>query len=216
MWTNPCLLGLLATALTFAGGTHLLEEGRDGGVGLAGGVVGDLDRLALGGRGGFASFAHGRFGVGLGERLADATLFFGRETRDRPATIGAGLTDVATGAVAFGLAGAAFATGLIGLTFGPARLLAARLDLRRAVRLVRLTAFHGLLDLLEYRGDFGVGLACGIIGEFPGLLLGFLSGLLSLGGLLVGLLHRRVLLGLLHGLVEALLFVGVKLDRQAG
>jgi hypothetical protein len=40
-----------------------------------------------------------------------------------------------------------------------------------------------------------------------------LGGLLSLGSLLVGFLHRGVLLGLLHSLMQALLFVGAKLDR---
>jgi hypothetical protein len=110
---------------------------------------------------------------------------------------------------------AAFATGLIGLTFRTARLLAARLHLRLAVRLFGLTALHGFLDLLKDRGDFGVGLAGGVIGNVSGLLLGFLGSLLSLGGLLMGFLHRRVLLGLLHGLMEALLFIGAKRDRLA-
>jgi hypothetical protein len=31
----------------------------------------------------------------------------------------------------------------------------------------------------------------------------------------MGFLHRRVLLGLLHGLMEALLFIGAKRDRLA-
>ena len=206
----PCLLGLLAAARVlalraarFAGLAHLLEERRDRRVGLAGDVFGDLDRLALGRGGGFAGGTHGRIAVGLGHGFADATLLFGREARDHAPAIGAGLTDVATGAITFGL------------TFGPARLLAARLTLGLAIGLVRLTALHGFLDLLKDRGDLGVGLAGGVIGNVPGLLLGFLGSLLSLGGLLMGFLHRRVLLGLLHGLMEALLFIGAKRDRLA-
>ena len=57
----PCLFGLLAVATIvalraawFAGFAHLLEERGDRRVGLAGDVLGDLDRLALGGGGGFA------------------------------------------------------------------------------------------------------------------------------------------------------------------
>ncbi|MEY3130565.1 MAG: hypothetical protein RLY12_937 [Verrucomicrobiota bacterium] len=203
----PCLFGLPAVATIvalgaarFAGLAHLLEERGEGRVGLAGDVFGDLDRLALGRGGGFAGGTHGRIAVGLGHGFADATLLFGREARDHAPAIGAGLTDVATGAITFGLTGAAFATGLIGLTFG--------LTLGLAVGLVRLTALHGFLDLLKDRGDLGVGLAGGVIGNVSGLLLGFLGSLLSLGGLLMGFLHRRVLLGLLHGLMEALLFIG--------
>jgi sialate O-acetylesterase len=213
----PCLFGLLAAAriLTlraarFAGLAHLLEERGEGRVGLAGDVFGDLDRLALGRGGGFAGGTHGGVAVGLGHGFADATLLFGREARDHAPAIGAGLTDVAAGTITFGLTRAAFATGLIGLTFGPARL-----TLGLAVGLVRLTALHGFLDLLKDRGDFGVGLAGGVIGNVSGLLLGFLGSLLSLGGLLMGFLHRRVLLGLLHGLMEALLFIGAKRDRLA-
>ena len=213
----PCLFGLLAIATIvalrsarFAGLAHLLEERGEGRVGLAGDVFGDLDRLALGRGGGFAGGTHGRIAVGLGHGFADPTLLFGREARDHAPAIGAGLTDVATGAITFGLTRAAFATGLIGLTFGPARL-----TLGLAVGLVRLTALHGFLDLLKDRGDLGVGLAGGVIGNVPGLLLGFLGSLLSLGGLLMGFLHRRVLLGLLHGLMEALLFIGAKRDRLA-
>ena len=213
----PCLFGLLAVATIvalraarFACLAHLLEERGEGRVGLAGDVFGDLDRLALGRGGGFAGGTHGRIAVGLGHGFADATLLFGREARDHAPAIGAGLTDVATGAITFGLTRAAFATGLIGLTFGPARL-----TLGLAVGLVRLTALHGFLDLLKDRGDLGVGLAGGVIGNVSGLLLGFLGSLLSLGGLLMGFLHRRVLLGLLHGLMEALLFIGAKRDRLA-
>ena len=132
----PCLFGLLAVATIvalraawFAGFAHLLEERGDRRVGLAGDVLGDLDRLALGGGGGFAGGAHGGVAVGLGHGFADATLLVGREARDHATTIGAGLTDVAAGAVALGLARAAFATRLIGLPFGTARLLAAGLAL---------------------------------------------------------------------------------------
>ena len=206
----PCLFGLLTAArilalrsARFAGLAHLFEERGEGRVGLAGDVFGDLDRLALGRGGGFAGGTHGRIAVGLGHGFADATLLFGREARDHAPAIGAGLTDVATGAITFGL------------TFGPARLLAARLTLGLAIGLVRLTALHGFLDLLKDRGDLGVGLAGGVIGNVSGLLLGFLGSLLSLGGLLMGFLHRRVLLGLLHGLMEALLFIGAKRDRLA-
>jgi len=231
----PCLFGLLAVATVvalrttrLAGLAHLLEERGDRRVGLTGDVFGDLDRLALGGGGGFAGGADGGVAVGLGHGFADATLFVGREARDHPTTIGAGLTDVATAAIALGLTRAAFATGLIGLTFGTARSFPARLDLGTtrgfaaglalglAVGLIRLTAFHGRLDFFEDGGDGRVGLASGVVGDFTRLLLGLLGGLLSLGGLLMGLLHRRVLLGLLHGLMQALLFVGAERDRQPG
>ena len=217
----PCLFGLLAVApivalraARLAGLAHLLEERGDRRVGLAGDVFGDLDRLALGGGGGFAGGAHGGVAVRLGHRFADATLFVGREARDHAAAIGAGFTEVATGAVALGLTGASVAIRLVRLTFRTARLLAARLDLGRTAGLVRLTVFHGLLDLLEDRGDFRVGLAGRFVGGFPGLLLGLLSGLLGFGRLLMGFLHRGVLLGLLHGLMQAFLFVGAQFDRQ--
>ncbi len=231
----PCLFGLLAVATVvslrtarFAGFAHLLEERGDRRVGLAGDVFGDLDRLALGRGGGFAGGADGGVAVGLGHGFADATLFFGREARDHATAIGARLTYVATGAFVLGLNRASVAIRLVRLTFRTARLVAAGLDLgttrgfaagltlRLSVRLVGLAALHGLLDLLEDRGDGGIGLAGGVFGEFAGLLLGFLGGLLGLGGLLVGFLYRRVLLGLLHGLMQALLFVGAKLGRQAG
>ena len=217
----PCLFGLLAVATIvalraarLAGLAHLLEERGDRRVGLAGDVFGDLDRLALGRGGGFAGGADGGIAVGLGHGFADATLFVGREARDHAAAIGAGFTEVATGAVALGLTGASVAIRLVRLTFRTARLLAARLDLGRTAGLVRLTVFHGLLDLLEDRGDFRVGLAGRFVGGFPGLLLGLLSGLLGFGRLLMGFLHRGVLLGLLHGLMQAFLFVGAQFDRQ--
>lgn len=227
----PCLFGLLAVATIvalraarLAGLAHLLEERGEGRVGLTGDVFGDLDRFALGGGGGFTGGAHGRVAVGLGHGFADATLLVGRETWDHATTIGAGLTDVATGAVALGQDGAAFATGLIGLTFRTTRLLAARLGLGTTrgfaagltVRLVGLTALHGLLDFFEDGCNGRVSLAGGVVGDFTRLLLGFLGGLLGLGGLLMGFLHRRVLLGLLHGLMQALLFVGAERHRQPG
>ncbi len=219
----PCLFGLPAVATIvalgaarFAGLAHLLEEGGKGGVGLAGDVFGDLDRLALGRGGGFAGGAHGGVAVGLGHGFADATLLIGREARDHATTVGAGLTDLATRAVAFGLTRAAFAARLIGLALGTARRFAARLALRGAPGLVGLPAFHGFLDFFEDRGDGRVGLAGGIVGDFTRLLLGFLGGLLGLGSLLVGFLHRRILLGLFHGLMQAFLFIRAKLDRKAG
>jgi hypothetical protein len=217
----PCLFGLLAVATIvalraarLAGLAHLLEERGKGRVGLAGDVFGDLDRLALGRGGGFAGGAHGRVAVGLGHGIADATLLVGRKARNHATAIGAGLTDVATGAITLGLARAAFASRLISLTLGTARRLAARLALRLAVGLVRLTALHGLLDLLENRGDFRVDLAGGVIGKVSGFLVGFLRGLLGLGSLIVGFLHRGVLFGLFHGLVQALLFIRAEGDWQ--
>lgn len=220
----PCLFGLLAVATIvalraarLAGLAHLLEERGEGRVSLAGDVFGDLDRLALGGGGGFTGGAHGGVAVGLGHGFADATLFVGREARDHATTIGAGFTDVATGAIAFGLAGAAFTSRLIGLTFGTARLLAARLGLGLAARLAGLaglTLFHGLTDLFENRGDRRVDLTGGFIGGLAGFLLGFGGGLLGLGGLLMRFLYGRVLIGFLHGLAEALLFVRGEWDRE--
>lgn len=231
----PCLFRLLAVATIvalraarLANLAYLLEERRKGRVGLTGDVLGDLDRLALGRGGGFAGGAHGGITVGLGHGFADTTLFVGREARDHAPTVGAGLTDVAAGTIALRMVGASLATRLIGLALGPARLLAAGLDLgttrgfaagltlRLSVRLVGLAALHGLLDLFEDRGDGGIGLAGGVFGEFAGLLLGILGGLLGLGGLLMGFLYRRVLLGLLHGLMEAFLLIGAKWDRLAG
>lgn len=207
-------------AARFAGLMHLLEERRHGGVGLTGGVFGDLDGFALGGGRGFTGFADRGIGIGLGEGFPHALLLVRSQAGKLRATVG-GLLAVAfaeTAGLALRLGRAAFASGLgLGLAFGASGAFAARLRLRLrlAVGLFGLTALHCLLDLLEDRGDFGVGLAGGLVGDLAGLLLGFLRGLLGLGSLLVGFLHRGVLLGFLHGLMEALLFVGRKGHGQA-
>ena len=64
------------------------------------------------------------------------------------------------------------------------------------------------MHLFEERGDGGVGLAGGFIGDIAGLLLGLGGGLLGFGGLLVGFLYCGILIGFLQGFVEALLVVG--------
>jgi hypothetical protein len=126
------------------------------------------------------------------------------------------------GAAVGGLFAVAFAdTARLGIrltisAFAVAGCFAARLVFRFATRLDVRALLHRLADLLQDRGDFRIGFAGGVLGEFAGLLLGLGGGLLSLGGLFVRLFHRGVLLGFLHGFMEALLFVGAKLDRQSG
>jgi hypothetical protein len=94
-------------------------------------------------------------------------------------------------------------------------LLTAGLGLGLASRLAGLTLFHGLADLFKNRGDGRVGLTGGIIGKLAGFLLGLGGGLLGFGGLLMRFLYGRVLIGFLHGLAEALLFVRGERDREA-
>jgi hypothetical protein len=105
--------------------------------------------------------------------------------------------------------------GLAVAAFGAARLLSAGLGLGLASRLVGLTLFHGLADLFKKRGDGRVGLTGGLVGKLTGLLLGFGGGLLGFGGLLMRFLYGRVLIGFLHRLAEALLFVRGEWDREA-
>ena len=105
--------------------------------------------------------------------------------------------------------------GLAVAAFGAARLLTAGLGLGLASRLVGLTLFHGLADLFKKRGDGRVGLTGGLVGKLTGLLLGFGGGLLGFGGLLMRFLYGRVLIGFLHRLAEALLFVRGEWDREA-
>jgi hypothetical protein len=227
----PCLLGRLAAtpgfafrAAGFAGLMHLLEERSDGRVGLAGDVFGDLNRLALGGGGGFA---HGRVFIGLGHRLANAALFVRRKSGNHAAAVGWLLA--ITFALARGFAGglglrltfAFFASasrlgvGLAVAAFGAARSLAAGLGLGLASRLIGLTLFHGLADLFKNRGDGRIRFAGGVIGKLAGFLLGLGGGLLGLSGLLVRFLYGRVPIGFLHGFAEALLFVRGERDREA-
>ena len=222
-----CLFGLLPAALRFTCFTHLLEERGERRVGLSGGVFSDLHRLALGRGGGLAGFADGWVFIGLGHRLTDAALFIRRKSGDHAATVSWLL------AIAFALA-RGFATGLgLGLTvavfasasrlgfrlavaaFGAARLLTAGLGLGLASRLAGLTLFHGLTDLFKNRGYGGVGFTGGFIGDLAGFLLGLGGGLLGFGGLLVGFLYGWVLIGFLHGLTEAFLFVRGEWDREA-
>ena len=214
-----CLFGLLPAALRFTCFTHLLEERGERRVGLSGGVFSDLHRLALGRGGGLAGFADGWFSVSLRHRLADTALFVRREAWELGAAIGRLL------AIAFALA-RGFTAGLgfwltvtffasasrLGVrlavaAFGAARLLTAGLGIGLAAGLVGLTLFHGLTDLFKNRGDRRVGLTGGFIGGLAGFLLGLGGGLLGLGGLLMRFLYGRVLIGFLHGLAEALLFV---------
>ena len=194
-----CLLGRLASALGLASGAtgfeglmHFIQERGDGGVRLAGDVFGDLHRLALGGGRGLAGFAHGRFSVGLCHRFADFLLLVGGQARKLGATV------VGLLAIAFTLAGG----------FTP------RLGFRLAAGLVGLTLFHGLADFFQNRRNGGIGFAGGFIGDFTGFLLGFDGGLLGFGGLLMRFLYGRVLIGFLHGLAEAFLFVGGERDRE--
>ena len=222
-----CLFGLLPAALRFTCFTHLLEERGERRVGLSGGVFSDLHRLALGRGGGLAGFADGWFSVGLGHRFADAALFVRREAWELGAAIGRLLAitfALARGFTAgrgFGLTVAFFAAStrlgvwLAVAAFGAARFLAAGLGLGLAAGLVGLTLFHGLTDLFKNRGDRRVGLTGGFIGGLAGFLLGLGGGLLGLGGLLTRFLYGRVLIGFLHGLAEALLFVKGEWDREA-
>ena len=223
---TPCLLGRLTAALAlafwaarFARLVHLLEERCKRRVGLAGHVFGDLHRFALGGCGGLAGFADGWFGVGLDHRFADALLFIGGQARGLGAT-GGGLLTIAfalargfAARLGFGLTVAFFAASTrlgVRLAIAPFRLtrsFAAGLGLGLAAGLVGLTLFHGLTDLFKNRGNGGVGLTGGFIGGLAGFLLGLGGGLLGLGGLLMRFLYGRVLIGFLHGLAEALLFV---------
>jgi hypothetical protein len=105
--------------------------------------------------------------------------------------------------------------GLAVVAFGAARLLSTGLGLGLASRLAGLTLFHGLADLFEKRGDGRVGLAGDLVGNLTGLLLGLGGSLLGLGGLLMRFLYGRVLLGFLHRLAEAPLFVRGEWDREA-
>ena len=214
-----CLFGLLPAALRFTCFTHLLEERSERRVGLSGGVFSDLHRLALGRGGGLAGFADGWFGVGLGHRFADAALFVRREAWELGAAIGRLLAitfALARGFTAgrgFGLTVAFFApstrlgVGLAVAAFGAARFLTAGLGFGLAAGLVGLTLFHGLADFFQNRRNGGVGLTGGFIGGLAGFLLGLGGGLLGLGGLLMRFLYGRVLIGFLHRLAEALLFV---------
>ena len=220
------LFGLLPAALRFTCFTHLLEERGERRVGLSGGVFSDLHRLALGRGGGLAGFADGWFGVGLGHRFADALLFIGGQARGLGAT-GGGLLAITfalargfTAGLSFGLTVTFFAAStrlgvwLAVAAFGAARFLAAGLGLGLAAGLVGLTLFHGLTDLFKNRGNGGVGFAGGFIGGLAGFLLGLGGGLLGFGGLIVCFLYGRVLIGFLHGLAEAFLFVGGERDRE--
>ena len=222
-----CLFGLLPAALRFTGFTHLLEERGERRVGFAGDVFGDVHRLALGGGRVLAGFADGWFGVGLGHRFADALLFIGGQARGLGAT-GGGLLAITfalargfTAGLGFGLTVAFFAAStrlgvwLAVAAFGAARFLAAGLGLGLASRLAGLTLFHGLTDLFKNRGNGGVGFTGGFIGGLAGFLLGLGGGLLGFGGLLVGFLYGWVLIGFLHGLTEAFLFVRGEWDREA-
>ena len=216
------LFGLLPAALRFTCFTHLLEERGERRVGLSGGVFGDLHRLALGQGGGLAGFAHGRFSVGLRHRFTDFLLLVVGQARELGAAIGRLLAFAFALARGFWLTVTFFAAStqlgvrLAVTAFGAARLFTAGLGLGLAAGLVGLTLFHALTDLFKNRGNGGVRFAGGFIGGLVGFLLGIDGGLLGLGGLFVRLLHRGVLLGFLHGFMQALLFVGAKLDRQAG
>ena len=213
-----CLFGLLPAALRFTCFTHLLEERGERRVGLSGGVFSDLHRLALGRGGGLAGFADGWFSVSLRHRLADTALLIGGQARGLGAT-GGGLLAITfalargfTAGLGFWLTVTFASASRLGVrlavaAFGAARLLTAGLGLWLAAGLVGLTLFHGLTDLFKNRGNGGVGLTGGFIGGLAGFLLGFGGGLLGLGGLLVRFLYGRVLIGFLHGLAEALLFV---------
>jgi hypothetical protein len=222
-----CLFGLLPAALRFTGFTHLLEERGERGVGLTGGIFSDLHRPALGRGGGLAGFADGRFGVGLRHRFADALLLIGGQARGLGAT-GGGLLAITfalargfTAGLSFWLTVTFFASAsrlgvrLAVAAFGAARLLTAGLGLGLAAGLVGLTLFHGLTDLFKNRGNGGVGLTGSFIGGLAGFLLGLGGDLLGLGGLLMRFLYGRVLIGFLHGLAEALLFVKGEWDREA-
>ena len=213
------LFGLLPAALRFTCFTHLLEERGERRVGLSGGVFGDLHRLALGQGGGLAGFAHGRFSVGLRHRFTDFLLLVGGQARELGAAIGRllafafALARGFTAGLGFWLTVTFFAAStqlgvrLAVAAFGAARLFTAGLGLGLAARLVGLTLFHALTDLFKNRGNGGVRFAGGFIGGLAGFLLGLGGGLLGLGGLLMRFLYGRVLIGFLHGLAEALLFV---------
>ena len=212
------LFGLLPAALRFTCFTHLLEERGERRVGLSGGVFSDLHRLALGRGGGLAGFADGWFSVSLRHRLADTLLLIGGQARGLGAT-GGGLLAIIfalargfTAGLGFRLTVAFARASQLGVrlavaAFGASRLFTAGLGLGLAARLVGLTLFHGLTDLFENRGDRRVGLTGSFIGGLAGFLLGLGGGLLGLGGLLMRFLYGRVLIGFLHGLAEALLFV---------
>ena len=221
-----CLFGLLPAALRFTCFTHLLEERGERRVGLSGGVFSDLHRLALGRGGGLAGFADGWFSVSLRHRLADTLLLIGGQARGLGAT-GGGLLAIAfalargfTAGLGFWLTVTFASASRLGVrlavaAFGAARFLAAGLGLGLASRLAGLTLFHGLTDLFKNRGDGGVGFTGGFIGDLAGFLLGLGGGLLGFGGLLVGFLYGWVLIGFLHGLTEAFLFVRGEWDREA-
>ena len=223
---TPCLLGWLTAALAlafwaarFARLVHLLKERGERRVGLAGHVFGDLHRLTLGRGGGFTGGAYGWIAVGLRHRFADALLLIGGQARGLGAT-GGGLLTIAfalargfAARLGFGLTVAFFApstrlgVGLAVAAFGAARFLTAGLGFGLAAGLVGLTLFHGLADFFQNRRNGGVGLTGGFIGGLAGFLLGLGGGLLGLGGLLMRFLYGRVLIGFLHRLAEALLFV---------
>ena len=222
-----CLFGLLPAALRFTCFTHLLEERGERRVGLSGGVFSDLHRLALGRGGGLAGFADGWFSVSLRHRFADTLLLIGGQARGLGAT-GGGLLAITfalargfTAGLGFWLTVTFFAAStrlgvwLAVAAFGAARFLAAGLGLGLAAGLVGLTLFHGLTDLFKNRRNGGVGFAGGFIGGLAGFLLGLGGGLLGFGGLLVGFLYGWVLIGFLHGLTEAFLFVRGEWDREA-
>ena len=187
-WFGVGLGHRFADALLFIGG-----QAR--GLGATGG---GLLTIAFALARGFAA----RLGFGLTVAFFAASTRLGVRLAIAPFT----LTRSFTGRLGFGLA-SGLGVRLAVAAFGAARFLAAGLGLGLAAGLVGLTLFHGLTDLFKNRGNGGVGFAGGFIGGLAGFLLGLGGGLLGLGGLLMRFLYGRVLIGFLHGLAEALLFV---------
>ena len=86
---------------------------------------------------------------------------------------------------------------------------------RRLVGLPVLAGFHGLSDFFEERGDGRIGTAGGVVADLVGFLLCLHGNLLGLRRVLMGFADGGILPGLLHRLVEALLFFRRELGRKA-
>ena len=86
---------------------------------------------------------------------------------------------------------------------------------RRLIGLPVLAGFHGLADFFENWRDGRIGAAGGVVGDLVGFLLRFHGNLLGLRRVLMGFANGGILLGLLHRLVEALLFFRGELDHRA-